>query len=72
MAVTGSEVLQDAAAVVQVVCFHCVGLGLPLHELPIKTGAAPRRSVACVVKQVLQPACTAQLLSIRRLPSDTL
>ncbi len=52
------QVLEDAAAVVEVVGLHGVGLGLPIHELAAEAGAAPRRCVARVVEQVLQAPCT--------------
>ena len=63
-ATVASQLLQNAAAVVEVVSLHSVGLGLPLHELPAEAGAAPRRRVARVVEQILQAPCSAPQSSL--------
>ena len=58
-----SQVLQDAAAVVQVVCFDSVVLRVALRVIEI-AAAAPGRRVARVVQQILQATCaTRQILS---------
>ena len=54
--------LQDAAAVVQVVGFDSVVLRVALHIVEV-AAAAPGRRVACVVQQILQAAC-----AIKQLP----
>lgn len=54
--VSQSQVLQYAAAVVQVICLHSIVLRVAILIVQV-TAAAPRRCVACVMLQVLQATC---------------
>ena len=60
--------LQDAAAVVQVVCFDSVVLRVALSIIEV-AAAAPGRRISRVVQQILQAACAIkQLLHQLTLP----